>query len=306
MSHSLASAFGVPGWFFAAVAALVGACIGSFLNVLIVRLPAGKSVVRPGSHCVCGAPIRWFDNLPVLSWLLLRGRARCCGVRISARYPAVEALTALCFLACWRADPPGTAVCGWVLFSALIGAAFIDLEHLIIPEVLTIGLGLAGLALSLAVPALHGEQSGFFPLDSVRSGFAALLGLLIGSGLVLWIAVVAEAILKQEAMGLGDVIFAGAIGTFCGWHGAVFAVFGGAAVGTVGLLLALIWRTAAGRPAAPPPPAPAESGAPGGEAGPAGRRHVPFGPMLAAAAGLYFLWLHPWVDAWFREVTAIF
>jgi hypothetical protein len=81
-------------WFFPAVAAVFGACIGSFLNVVIYRVPAGKSIVRPGSMCACGAPIAWHDNIPVLSWLILRGRARCCGRPFSARYPFVELLTA--------------------------------------------------------------------------------------------------------------------------------------------------------------------------------------------------------------------
>jgi leader peptidase (prepilin peptidase)/N-methyltransferase len=95
-------------WFFPALAFGFGACIGSFLNVVIYRVPAGKSIVTPGSHCACGAPIAWYDNLPILSWFLLRGRARCCGRRYSFRYAFVELLTAGLFLACWLLFPPGS------------------------------------------------------------------------------------------------------------------------------------------------------------------------------------------------------
>src|ERR1041384_7534218 len=86
-------------WFFPAMVTLFGACIGSFLNVVIYRVPAEKSIVTPGSHCACGQPIRWYDNIPVLSWLLLRGRARCCGRAFSFRYPFIELLTAGRFFA---------------------------------------------------------------------------------------------------------------------------------------------------------------------------------------------------------------
>jgi leader peptidase (prepilin peptidase)/N-methyltransferase len=97
-------------WLLPAAAGLLGACIGSFLNVVILRVPAGQSVVLPGSHCACGAPIAWFDNLPVVSWFALRGRARCCGRPFSARYPAIEALTAALFVACWLRLPPAVAL----------------------------------------------------------------------------------------------------------------------------------------------------------------------------------------------------
>lgn len=93
-------------WFFPAAVAVFGAMVGSFLNVVIYRVPAEKSIVTPGSHCGCGRPIAWRDNIPVLSWLLLRGRARCCGRPFSFRYPLVELLTAGLFLACWLTFPP--------------------------------------------------------------------------------------------------------------------------------------------------------------------------------------------------------
>jgi leader peptidase (prepilin peptidase)/N-methyltransferase len=284
-------------WFFPAMAFVFGAVIGSFLNVVIYRVPAEKSIVRPGSHCACGTPIAWHDNIPIFSWLLLRGRARCCGRRFSIRYPFVELLTALLFLECWLLFPPAKAVCGMVFMGVLICATFIDLDHFVIPDPFTIGAGLAGLLLSVLVPALHGQSGGIFALDSLRSGVIAAQGLLIGSGLVLWIGLVAEVLLKKEAMGFGDVKFIGMIGAFCGWQGTVFSLFGGAVVGTGWFALALAWQKLF---PAQKTALPAES--PGAEGQPASLGfgvHVPFGPMLAIAAALYFLWLHPWVDAYF-------
>jgi leader peptidase (prepilin peptidase)/N-methyltransferase len=289
-------------WFFPAVVFLMGACVGSFLNVVIYRLPAEKSIVRPGSHCACGTPIAWRDNLPILSWFVLRGRARCCGRSYSFRYPFVELLTAGLFLACWLLFPPAKAVCGMLFLSVLISALFIDLDHFIIPDVFTIGAGMIGILLSFVVPQLHGYSSDFFIADSLRSGIASIQGLLIGSGVVLWIAVVAEAILKKEAMGFGDVKFVGAIGAFCGWQGAVFSIFGGALIGTVWFAVALLWQKLSGRPA---PVAPKTETAEG-EAAPLGFGvHVPFGPMLAIAGALHFLFFHAWIAAWFAEIAAV-
>jgi len=296
-------------WFFPVVAFLVGACVGSFLNVVIYRVPKDESIVTPGSHCGCGQPIKFYDNLPVLSWLALRGRARCCGRAFSFRYPFVELLTGLLFVVCWLHLSPGSSfspalvLCGWLFISCLIAATFIDLDHMIIPDVFTLGLGVVGVLLSFAVPSLHGHHSDFFLGDSLRAGVASLLGLLVGSGLVLWIALLAEVALKKEAMGFGDVKFVGAIGAFCGWQGAAFAVFGGACVGTVWVALAWIWQKISGKPAPVAPP----SETPEGEPAALGfGAHVPFGPMLAIAAGLYFLFFRSWVSAWFADVAVLF
>jgi len=303
MNYDLAAFAAEFPWFFPLCAAVFGAIVGSFLNVVIYRLPAEKSIVTPGSHCACGKPIRWHDNIPILSWLLLRGRARCCGRGFSFRYPAVELLTALLFVVCWLRFPPAVAVCAWLFVGCLIAATFIDLDHFIIPDVFTIGLGVAGVLLSAFVPALHGHASEFFLADSIRGLVSSLQGLLIGSGLVLWIALIAETILRKEAMGFGDVKFVGAIGAFCGWQGAVFAVFGGAAVGTVWLAAAWLWQRATGRRAPVAPP----TETPEGEAAPlAFGAHVPFGPMLAVAGALHFLFFRGPVAAWFADVGILF
>jgi len=290
-------------WFFPGLVFVLGTMVGSFLNVCIYRIPAEKSVVTPRSHCACGKPIAWFDNIPVLSWFFLRGKARCCGRPYSFRYVFVEALTGGLFLACWLlrardvtgAFQPAVAACGFVLVSALVAATFIDLDHFIIPDRFTIGLGFVGVALSLAVPALHHEAvaPGAAPaLAHARSGLDAAVGLLVGAGLVAWIAGTAEAVLKKEAMGFGDVKLVGAIGAFTGWQGAVFSVFGGAVVGTVWVALDKLWRITAGKKSALALPTETADGQPA-ELGMGAQ--VPFGPMLAIAGALHFLWLDGWM-----------
>lgn len=290
-------------WFFPLCAFLFGACVGSFLNVCIYRIPKDESVVTPGSHCACGQPIAWHDNIPILSWLLLRGRARCCGRQFSFRYPAIELLTALLFVACWMLFPPAKALGGMVLVSIVICATFIDLDHMIIPDVFTIGGGVVGVVLSAALPALHGQAHELFFVASLRSTLDAVLGLLVGSGLVLWIALVAEAVLKKEAMGFGDVKFLGALGAFVGWQGAVFAMFGGAMIGCVWILFAGAWQQFFGKAAAG-----ARLETPDGQQT---ERvglgvHVSFGPMLGLGALLYFFVLHRWADPYFASLRFLF
>ncbi|MDB6168718.1 MAG: peptidase domain protein [Verrucomicrobia bacterium] len=289
-------------WFWPLVAAVFGAMVGSFLNVCIYRIPVGKSIVRPGSQCACGQPIRWYDNIPVASWFILRGKARCCGRSYSFRYPAIELLTAGLFLACWLLFPPAKAACGMVFVSVLVAATFIDLDHMIIPDAFTLGAGTLGVLLSMLVPSLHGQQEGVFMIDSLRSTAASVQGLLIGSGLVLWIALLAEMALKKEAMGFGDVKFVGMIGAFCGWKGAVFSVFGGAIVGTAWFVLALAWQKISGKKVA----IAASGETPGSEPAPLGfGMQVPFGPMLAIAGLLYFLWFHRMVAAYFAALSEL-
>jgi leader peptidase (prepilin peptidase)/N-methyltransferase len=235
----------------------------------------------------------------------------------------VEMLTAALFLACWLLFPPAKALCGMLLCSALICATFIDLDHMIIPDAFTVWLAVAGVLLSIALPSLHGRQHELFAVASLRSGIDGLVGLLVGSGLVLWIALVAEAVLKKEAMGFGDVKFVGAIGAFTGWQGAVAAVFGGAVIGTLWFALALLWQALFRRPAAPGA-SPEQPAAEAPEAGmsaanpPAGNSvptadpapvgfgvQVPFGPMLAVAGLLYFLVAHRWIDLYFTSVAEL-
>jgi len=290
-------------WFFPLCAFVLGACVGSFLNVCIYRVPKGESVVSPGSHCGCGKPIAWHDNIPIFSWLILRGRARCCGRSFSVRYPAIELITALLFLACWLLFPGPKALGGMVLVSIVLCATFIDLDHMIIPDAFTIWGGVAGVLLSAALPALHGHSHPIFLIASMRSGLDAVLGLLVGSGVVLWIALLAEAVLKKEAMGFGDVKFLGALGAFVGWRGAIFAIFGGALLGCLWVVGALLWQKLSGKTAAG-----ARLETPDGQTTDRVGLgvHVSFGPMLGLGALLYFFALHRWVDAYFDSVRFLF
>ncbi len=290
-------------WFFPAQAALFGALIGSFLNVCIYRIPKNESVVMPGSHCGCGQPIAWYDNIPIFSWLILRGRARCCGGAFSIRYPAIELLTALLFLACWLMFPPTKAIAGAVLCSIVICAFFIDYDHMIIPDAFTIGGAAVGVLLSLLLPALHGHTHEPAIVAAARAGGEAVVGMFIGSALVLWIALFAEVLLKKEAMGFGDVKFLGAMGAFVGWQGAVFAVFGGAMLGCVWLIVALLGRKITGRASQ----AGLRAETPEGEPAELGLGvHVPFGPMLGVASLLYFFGLDHWVDGYFDSLKILF
>ncbi len=167
---------------FAVVAFVLGAVIGSFLNVSIYRLPRDLSVNKPRrSFCpACHAPIPWQQNVPLLSWLLLRGRCAQCGAKIAFRYFGVELLTALLFLAVWEFFPWQIALAYWVFISILIVATFVDLEHFIIPDQVTIGGTIIGIVASFVVPQLMAADSRVVAL--VRSVLAAALGYVI-----LWI-----------------------------------------------------------------------------------------------------------------------
>jgi len=295
-------------WFFATMVTILGACVGSFLNVVIYRVPAGRSVVHPGSTCACGRPIAWYDNLPILSWFLLRGRARCCGARFSFRYPAVEMLVAFLFWAAWVTHAPLPAFAVMVAISLFVAGSFIDLDTMEIPDVFSIGGFVVGVVLSALIPALHGADTDQ-PLlfDGMRSLLTGVQGAFIGSGLILWFALIAEVVLRKEAMGFGDVKLMGAIGAFFGWQGAVFALFGGAVIGVV-VFLPLLFLLGK------------KSGASGDgddedededeendedEEEEDLRGRIPFGPALAAGALVYGLWLGPAVDAYFAEFTRV-
>jgi leader peptidase (prepilin peptidase)/N-methyltransferase len=156
-------------------ACLLGLIIGSFLNVVIHRLPRGESIVHPGSHCpVCQAPVRWYDNLPLLSYLWLRGRCRGCSARISLRYPLVELLTGALFAAvALRFGPVPMAAVGCAFAAALVATAAIDFDHQIIPDEISLG----GLAVALVAVPTAGWLAGTAPLAAfARSAFGALVG----------------------------------------------------------------------------------------------------------------------------------
>ena len=291
-------------WFFASLAAVFGAVTGSFLNVCICRIPVGRSIIFPGSSCACGRPIPFYHNIPIFTWIILRGRASCCEERFSIRYPAIELLTAILFFWVWTIYSPIVAIIGMLFVAFLICATFIDLDHMIIPDRFSIGGMVIGVVLSFIFPSLHGLEEGFPLISNIQSGVSAIVGVLVGAGLVYWIAVLGEIIFRKPAMGEGDVKFVGFIGAFCGWQGAVFSMFGGALVGTVVLLpILLIGRLFSGNKASNKKTE--EEDLPKGDDAEEEDVQfgtlVPFGPMLAVAGLIYFLGFHLYVDAYFAD-----
>lgn len=209
---------------------VLGLLVGSFLNVVILRLPARESVVFPGSHCPrCKTPLRWYHNLPVASWLALRGRCAFCKEPISWQYPAVEISTAAIWgahLALLGATPE--AARGIALMTLLLAIAVADLRFYIIPDELSLGGAVLGLALA------------FLPGEPTILG--ALLGAAVGGG-VLWIvAIVGTWAFRKEAMGGGDIKLMAMIGAFLGWRGALLTIFLGALAGTI-VFVPIAWKT---------------------------------------------------------------
>lgn len=265
---------------------IFGAMWGSFLNVCIYRIPEGHSIVRPPSTCRCGQQIPFYFNLPIIAWFLLKGKAACCDEKLSFRYPLVEALTGILFLCSWLSYSPVVAFVGMTFIAILIAATFIDLDHMIIPDIFSIGGMILGVIVSIFVPELHGFSQGGIEAHWY-SWIEAMLGVFIGTSMIYWIATIGEIILKKPAMGEGDVKFLAAIGAFTGWQGALFALFGGAFIGTIIILPYLLMQQLT-KPKEPK------------------LQELPFGPFLALGAVVYFLWLNNFVDAYFAQIVDIF
>lgn len=225
------------------VLVLAGLCVGSFLNVVVARVPEGRSIVRPRSACPrCRSPIPWKDNLPLLSYLLLRGRCRACRERISLRYPLVEALTAGLFVLAAAAGEPSVPLllARLVFLSTLVAIAFIDLDHLIVPDEISIPLFLVGPAVCAFVPEL---QAGSWLADKVGSAaggafLASVLGAALGAGLLALVRAAGTRAFRRsaerqggEAMGFGDVKLAAGLGAWTGAQGVGLAFFLAAALG---------------------------------------------------------------------------
>jgi len=209
---------------------LFGAMIGSFLNVCIWRLPKGESIVTPGSHCPqCGKPIRWYDNLPLLSFLLLRGKCRHCHGTISVQYPLVEGITAfLSLLLFIRFGPSWAYVVYFAFTAALLVITVIDLHHQIIPDVIS----LPGIAAGLLA-------SWFLPEATVAN---ALLGVLLGGGSLFLVATVYEWLFKREGMGGGDVKLLAMIGAFLGWKAVILTILFSSLIGSIVGIAVMLWK----------------------------------------------------------------
>jgi len=244
------------------VAFLAGLIVGSFLNVCILRIPAEESIAFPGSRCPgCGHAIRWYDNFPVLSYLALGGRCRDCGRSISARYPIVELLTGLLFAAIWtHGFEPRVATLYSVLGAGYIVITFIDIDHKIIPDVITI-------------PALWIAPAVAFVVGQLTFK-SSLIGIAVGGGFLWAIAAGYELVRRQEGMGFGDVKLLAMVGAYQGWEAAVFALVVGSIIGTVVGLALMIARR--------------------------GRldMEIPFGPFLVAGALLH-MFGGPRILAWY-------
>jgi len=242
---------------------LLGAVVGSFLNVVILRLPQkDTSIVYPGSHCPqCDHPLSWWENIPLFSYLILRGRCRNCKVRISWQYPAVEAAMAIFSLLLFHRFGVSADFCiQFVFFAALLVIIFIDIHHQIIPDLISLpGIGVGFLA-SFISEQITWQQSG--------------LGLLIGGGILYLIAFGYYALTQRDGMGGGDIKLLAMIGAFLGWQSLLYVVFASSLLGSIVGILAMIKQ------------------------GKGGKTRIPFGPFLAMAAMSWVLFHEQILYGW--------
>ena len=245
---------------------LLGLCIGSFLNVCIYRLPRGESVASPGSHCTsCGTAIRWYDNVPVVSYLVLGGKCRACQAHVSARYVLVELLTGAVFAGHALVFEPGVLLAARVIFAAiLIALFFIDLEHQLLPNALTLpGIAIGVGASLMAAPGIA----------------ASLIGAALGAAILLAIRWLWKRATGVDGMGLGDVKMLAMIGAFLGWQAVWLVLFVASLAGAItGVAIA-----AAGRGSM--------------------KSKLPFGTFLAVAALFASLWGDRLIDWYVGLIT---
>lgn len=241
-------------YFFLSSAFILGTVVGSFLNVCIYRIPAGKSIVSPPSACpLCGHQIRWFQNIPILSYMALGGKCASCKSSIPFRYPAIEALTGILFtVVLYYFGFSAATLVYWLFLAALVTITFIDLDHQIIPDVISLPGIIVGFVCSLFIPWLPWIDS--------------LLGVVIGGGVLLTIAWIYEKVAKREGMGGGDIKLLAMLGAFLGWKAVLPVVFIASLVGSlIGVPLMLLQK---------------------GDT----KLAIPFGPFLAFAATVYLFW----------------
>ncbi len=282
------------GWAGHALAAALGALFGSFANVCVIRWPPteehprGRSVVRPGSHCPrCGAAIRWYDNIPIASYFLLRGRCRSCGGEFSARYALVEAATAMLFVAVYHlevvlylpGDPLPLRLTRFAIAAAfvfvLVVIAFIDLDTKLILDRITYP----------AIPIFWLLRL-LLPERRLSDG---LIGAAVGYGVIRLVADGYYLLTRRRGLGYGDGKLLAVVGAYLGWQAVVMSLFLGSILGSVIGGAALVWSRSRRRST------PAVDGAEG-DPSQVKLRHVeiPFGPFLAAAS-LSYLFLEPWL-----------
>lgn len=253
-----------------------GACMGSFLNVCIYRIPREESVVKPRSHCPhCNTEIAWYDNIPMVSFFVLRAKCRKCGAPISARYVIVETLVAVLFVLVWMKfatmgdyHPLGLSpvfsmpviFAYWLAVFGLALGTFVDLEHMIIPDRVSLGGIVLGILISTLFPVMHNEP------DAYGGFLSAFLGAAVGVGILWLVAVLGKLIFRKDAMGMGDVKLMGAIGAFLGWQSVLFTLMISSFLGAaVGITLVLTGRKEM-------------------------QSRIPYGPYIALAALIWMLW----------------
>jgi leader peptidase (prepilin peptidase)/N-methyltransferase len=300
-------------------AVALGLLWGSFANVCIYRwppseqFPSGRSVVKPGSHCfACGAPIHWYDNVPLLAWLWLRGRCRSCKAPFSLRYLVVEATTGALFGVAWWAavvapqwfEPPDQRLLHFAVEAAfcfvMVVITFIDLDHKLILNKVTVPSIFVFYAAGLLWPERH--------------WYDGLVGAAVGYGLPWAIAEIYYRVTRREGLGLGDGMLLALVGALLGWRGVLVALFGGSVIGSVIGITALVAARATGQPVdGPSVDGPSAGGPSVGDPSvgdPAGadtdtdnpsllRTELPFGPFLAMAA-LFYLFAEPWIQLHFH------
>jgi len=238
------------------ISALFGLIIGSFLNVVILRLPdEAASIVFPASHCPkCGHNLSWYENIPVLSYIILTGKCRSCKASISIQYPLVELLTSLLAAACvYRFGLSYTAAGYFVFCAALVVIIWIDIHHQIIPDIIS----LPGIILGFL----------FSFINSAVTWQSSLIGLIVGGGVLYTIALLYYLIRKQDGMGGGDIKLLAMLGAFLGWQSLPFIILISSLTGTIAGLVAMI------------------------EQRKGGQTRIPFGPFLAGAALCYLFFM---------------
>jgi len=257
---------------FLVVAFLMGTCWGSFLNVCIYRIPRDESLSFPGSHCPhCNTAIKPWHNIPIFTWLALRGRCAYCSGPIRPRYILVEALTGVLFA--WIYSLYGFSfltLCYWLVTFGLLLGTFIDFEHMIIPDRVTWGGMILGLLLSPLVPELHGASTW---LEGLK---ASALGAAIGFGLLYGVMAFGTWVFKKDAMGFGDVKLMGAIGAFMGWEAVLFTLMVSSLLGSV-VGISLIVKF-----------------------GREWQSRIPYGPYIAMAALIWLFGGYTWWAAYLR------
>lgn len=243
---------------------LVGAMLGSFANVVIYRLPEGLSVVTPGSHCYqCKKAVRWFDNIPILSWFILRGRCRQCGAKFSWRYPFVEFLTGLLFLLSFHFIGYKWFLLEVLIFQfGIVVCSFIDFDHMILPDEFT----LSGIVIGLLGAWLNPE----------RSFVDGLLGMLFGGGFLWFMAYAYYLLSKNEGMGGGDIKLLAWLGALLGWKAIPFVIMLAAILGSIiGIVIAVKNKDGL-------------------------KTAIPFGPYLALGGVLYIFGGNEWAFQYFN------